>query len=207
MIAAEQKRLDGGRTAVRRLTRAEYENTIRDLFDLSGIALQASLPADGSAHGFDKNNEALDISHVNLARYVEAADQALDLVIATQPKAPESHKQRISLASQYIVQLMLMQGDAILLKDKQPDPNFPPAGEQPHIDMGAHGRIGTFSGKSSVGIFRHEDESFNPYFMEFSAIYPGRYRITASFWSFGWDKGKVLPARGEPRRHGSRPSN
>src|SRR5688500_10801734 len=33
---------------LRRLTRAEYENTIRDLFDMPGIALAGSLPADGS---------------------------------------------------------------------------------------------------------------------------------------------------------------
>ena len=48
------------------------------------------LPADGSAHGFDKNSEALDISHVNLAKYVEAADQTLDLAIATQAEPPDS---------------------------------------------------------------------------------------------------------------------
>jgi mono/diheme cytochrome c family protein len=103
LVAAEKKRQGAeGRTAVRRLTRAEYENTIRDLFDLPGIALQNSLPADGAAHGFDKNNEALDISHVNLAKYVEAADQALDHAIATRPTAPKSEKQRINLATQYI---------------------------------------------------------------------------------------------------------
>lgn len=40
LIAAERSRLDGQRrTGVRRLTRAEYENTIRDLFDMPGIAL------------------------------------------------------------------------------------------------------------------------------------------------------------------------
>jgi mono/diheme cytochrome c family protein len=197
LMQAEQPRLDReGRTAVRRLTRAEYENTVRDLFEMSGIALQGGLPADGSAHGFDKNNDALDISHVNLAKYVEAADHALDLAIATSPKAPASVNQRISLATQYIVQVILMNGDAIMLKDQKPDPNFPPSGEQGHIDQGAHNRMGSFSEKSSVGVFRHEDESFNPYFQEFATLYPGRYRIRASFWSFGWDKGKVLPARG-----------
>lgn len=197
LIRAEQARLDReGRTGIRRLTRAEYENTVRDLFDMPGIALQGGLPADGSAHGFDKNNDALDISHVNLAKYVEAADHALDLAIATQPKPPTSAVQRISLATQYIVQVILLNGDAVLLKDQKPDPNFPPAGEQGHIDHGAHNRMGSFSEKSSVGIFRHEDESFNPYFQEFATLYPGRYRIRASFWSFGWDKGKVLPARG-----------
>ena len=81
---------------MRRLTRAEYENTVRDLFDLPGIALQGDLPADGSAHGFDNNADALDISHVNLAKYVEAADHALDMAIATQPQAPDACKSSAS---------------------------------------------------------------------------------------------------------------
>ena len=46
-----------------------------------------------------------------------------------------------------------------------------------------------------MGVFRHEDESFNPYFLDFATLYPGRYRLRASFWSFQWDKGEVLPAR------------
>lgn len=216
LIAAEQKKLKEGRTGIRRLTRAEYENTIRDLFDMPGIALYGSLPADGSAHGFDKNSDALDISHVNLAKYVEAADHALDLAIATQPQPPEKKKQRISLARN--VGHILGNGDAVLLKNKQPDPEYPPAGEQGHIDQGAHERIGSFARDSSTGIFRHEDESFNPYFLDFAVLYPGRYRLTASFFSFGWDKGKVIPNRGteaarlsavqlsQDGRHGGHPS-
>ncbi len=75
---AEDARLAAtGRSALRRLTRAEYENTVRDLLDLPGAALSALLPPDGSAHGFDKNAEALSLSHVNLARYIEAADHTL----------------------------------------------------------------------------------------------------------------------------------
>lgn len=217
LLAAEAKTLgDSNRTGVRRLTRAEYENTIRDLFDMPGIALYGSLPADGSAHGFDKNSDALDISHVNLAKYVEAADHALDLAIATQPQPPEMKKQRISLARN--VGHILGNGDAVLLKNKQPDPEYPPAGEQGHIDQGAHERIGSFARDSSTGIFRHEDESFNPYFLDFAVLYPGRYRLTASFFSFGWDKGKVIPNRGteaarlsavqlsQDGRHGGHPS-
>lgn len=217
LIAAEALKLkEQGRTVVRRLTRAEYENTIRDLFDMPGIALYGSLPADGSAHGFDKNSDALDISHVNLAKYVEAADHALDLAIATQPQPPVTQKQRISLARH--VGHILGNGDAVLLKNKQPDPEYPPAGEQGHIDQGAHERIGSFARDSSTGVFRHEDESFNPYFLDFAVLYPGRYRIRASFFSFGWDKGTVLPNRGteaarlsavqlsQDGRHGGHPS-
>ena len=199
LVAAEAKRLldGGGRTAARRLTRAEYENTLRDLFDMPGLAVQGDLPADGSAHGFDKNTDALDISHVNLAKYVEAADRVLDLAIATRPVAPVPQTRRVSLGSRGgFVAHVVLQGDGVLLKDKKPDPEFPPAGEQAHFDHGAHERMDSFKVTSSVGLFRHEDESVSPYFAEFVAIYPGLYRVKTSLWSFQWDKGRVLPSRG-----------
>ena len=198
LVAAEQARLNGGtRTGVRRMTRAEYENTVRDLFAMPGIALQGELPPDGSAHGFDKNSDALDISHVNLAKYIEAAERTLDMAIATRPEAPVVQKRRISLANPAgFVAHVIMNGDGVLLKDKNPDPDFPPAGEQGHIDQGAHERMGSFSNGASVGLFRHEDESVSPYFSDHVTIYPGRYRVRTSLWSFQWDKGTVLPARG-----------
>ena len=199
LLAAEQAKLAGtGRTGLRRLTRAEYENTLRDLFDMPGIALQGNLPADGSAHGFDKNSDALDISHVNLAKYVEAAEHALELATATRPIAPTVQKRRISLMNAGgFVTHVVMNGDGVLLKNKQPDPDFPPAGDQgSHLDQGAHERLGIFTTNSSTGLFRHEDESLSPYFIEHVTIYPGRYRVRTSLWTFQWDKGKVLPARG-----------
>jgi len=199
LTAADKARLNGeGRTRVRRLTRAEYENTVRDLFDMPGLALQGNLPADGSAHGFDNNSDALDISHVNLAAYVEAADRVLDMAIATQPQAPVVRKQRLSLAQRGgFVAHVIMNGDGVLLRDKIPDPEFPPAGEPgSHIDEGAHEQMGTFERGSTVGLFRHEDESLSPYFAAHVTIYPGRYRVRTSLWSFQWDKGKVLPSRG-----------
>jgi hypothetical protein len=198
LVGAERARFaEEGRTRLRRLTRAEYENTVRDLLDLPGISLKGELPADGAAHGFDNNAEALDISHVNLAKYLEAADRALDMAIATRPKPPTVVKQRISLANPAgFVAHVLMHGDGVLLKDKKPDPDFPPAGAQMHIDQGAHERMGAFRNGSSVGLFRPEDESFHPYFIEFVTLYPGRYRIRTSLWSFQWDKGEVKAARG-----------
>ena len=197
LVAAERARLAAApRTGLRRLTRAEYENTVRDLFAMPGIRLQDFLPADGSAHGFDKNSDALDISHVNLAKYVEAADHVLNVAIATQPEAPKPETVRLSLAGTYSGDLMLMQGDAVLLRDKQHDPVVPPAGVYAHVGMGQHEALGLFSRMSSVGVFRHEDESWNPYFQHFAALYAGRYKVRASFWSMTWDQGKILPARG-----------
>ncbi len=198
LIKVEQAALQNEpRTGLRRLTRAEYENTIRDLFDMPGIALQGELPPDGSAHGFDKNSDALDISHVNLAKYIEAAEHVLNIAIATRPNPPSVTTRRISLAnSGGFVTHVIMNGDGVLLKDKKPDPDFPPAAEQNHLDEGAHERMGTFHNATSVGLFRHEDESLSPYFIEHVTIYPGLYRVRTSLWSFQWDKGQVLPSRG-----------
>ena len=198
IVAAENARRGVEvRTGLRRLTRGEYENTLRDLLDLPGLAVQGELPADGSAHGFDNNADALDISHVNLAKYIEAADKALDLAIATSPKPPTVVKQRISLGNPHgFVAHVITHGDGVMLKNKQPDPDFPPPGAHMHLDQGAHERMGSFRPGTTVGLFRHEDESFSPYFIEFVTIYPGYYRVKTSLWSFQWDKGKVLASRG-----------
>ncbi len=198
LVAADDARLAGtGRTALRRLTRVEYENTMRDLFDLPGISLQALLPPDGSVNGFDKNSDALSISHVHLAKYLEAADHALDLAIAWRPEAPRVQRVRTSLLNRGgQVPHLSMQGDVVLLRDFQPDPAYPPASEHRHIDQGAHETMDMFETDSSVGIFRREDESVNYYFRGHTTIYPGRYRVRTSLWSFQWDKGQVLPARG-----------
>ena len=198
LLRAEREQLaDRNGPRLRRLTRGEYENTIRDLFDMPGIALAGKLPADGSAHGFDRNADALDISHVNITKYLEAAEHILDYAIATRPQPPVVQKRRISLVNRGgFVAHVVMNGDGVLLKDGRPDPDFPPAAEQNHLDQGAHERYGSFGNGSSVGLFRHEDESFSPYFIEHVTIYPGAYRVRSSLWSFQWDKGRVLPGRG-----------
>jgi len=184
------------RTGLRRLTRAEYENTIRDLFDLPGISLRSMLPPDGSAQGFDKNSDALDISHVHMRKYIEAADQTLDMAVAMQPTPPATKAQRISLACRGSAATQgLMYGDGLLLRNKQPDPAFSTPDGFYHIDQGAHERMGSFDTGAAVGQMRAEAGDFKPLFMEFVAIYPARYRVRTSLWSFQWDKGKMLPSQ------------
>ncbi len=196
LVKAEQV-IDSQTPRLRRLTRREYENIIRDVFDMPGIALAENLPADGKAHGFDRVPEALDISHVNMAKYLEAADHVLDYAICTRPEPPTVTTRRISLVNRGgFVAHIVMNGDGVLLKDGQPDPDFPAAGEQNHLDEGAHERWGSFENGASVGLFRHEDESVSPYFIEHVTIYPARYRVRTSLWSFQWDRGTVLPGRG-----------
>ena len=199
LVSVERNRLrTEPRTGVRRLTRTEYENTMRDLFDMPGIVLRDDLPEDGTAHGFDTNSDALEISHVNLAKYMEAADRVLDIAIVTQPAPPARQIHRVSVACEASpLGACILEGDGVMLRNKQPDPNYPPAGKHRHLDYGAHLALGMHletSPGTSVGVFRHEDDSFRPSFAEYVTIYPGRYRIKTAFWSFHWDKGKVLPS-------------
>ena len=193
------------RTRIRRLTREEYENTVRDLFALPGLVLQDDLPADGSVNGFSKHADALDLSHVNLALYMAAADRILDTAIATQPEPPAKKVQRISAATEAgTLGHTVLDGDATLLKDKKPDPNYPHAGKYRHLDYGAHLSLNMHADTSpgtAVGLFRGEDVAFRTSVAEFIAVYPGTYRVRTAFWAFKWDKGEIVPAeKGETVR-------
>ncbi len=87
---ADQTRVVTKRNGIRRLTRIEFENTLRDLFDLPALDVQEMLPPDGVSQGFDKVGDALGISHVQIAGYLEAVDEALDQAteVALQPARP-----------------------------------------------------------------------------------------------------------------------
>ena len=69
---------------MRRLNRYEYENTVRDLLDVPWIQIKDRLPEDGEKFRFNKIGEALDVSHVQLARYMNTADYALRQAMSAQ---------------------------------------------------------------------------------------------------------------------------
>ncbi len=62
----------------RRLNRGEYENTIRDLFDLPEFRLADAFPADDSTHGFDNVAEGLILSPPLMAQLLETATRVAD---------------------------------------------------------------------------------------------------------------------------------
>ncbi len=78
-----------GRATRRRLNRIEFENTLRDLLDAPWLPIRSVLPEDAVAHGYNKVGDALDVSHVQMARYLEAADRALNGVVVDRPQPPE----------------------------------------------------------------------------------------------------------------------
>lgn len=81
---------------IRRLTRVEYENTVRDLLGVH-TEIQGLLPEDGKAHGFDKISEALPLSSTHLERYMEAAGKALREALSKGPR-PETRRQTLEVS-------------------------------------------------------------------------------------------------------------
>jgi hypothetical protein len=71
-----------GRVTLRRLNRAEYNNTVRDLF---GITIQPAddFPSDDVGYGFDNIGDVLTLPPVLLERYVDAADRVVRAAILT----------------------------------------------------------------------------------------------------------------------------
>src|SRR5262245_7177711 len=70
-----------GRVTVRRLNRAEYNNTIRDLL---GVDFQpaADFPQDDVGYGFDNIGDVLSTTPLLFERYLAAAESILERVIA-----------------------------------------------------------------------------------------------------------------------------
>lgn len=92
-----------GRVVLRRLNRAEYENTIRDLLGVD-IDLKDVLPADPVTNGFDNSAEALHVSSFLMEQYLEAADKVLDAAIVNGPK-PWMIKKRFDIKEEKSVNL------------------------------------------------------------------------------------------------------
>ncbi len=82
-----------GRVGGRRLNPLEYEYTLRDLLAAPWLELKEMLPPDPESHGFDNVASAQEISYVQLARYLEAAEVAIDGAMRLAP-APKPSKLR-----------------------------------------------------------------------------------------------------------------
>lgn len=70
-------RAASGRAGLRRLNSYEYENAIRDLLAVPWIRVKDQLPQDGIAYRFNKTGGALDVSHVQMSRYMSTAQSAM----------------------------------------------------------------------------------------------------------------------------------
>jgi Protein of unknown function (DUF1592)/Protein of unknown function (DUF1588)/Protein of unknown function (DUF1587)/Protein of unknown function (DUF1595)/Protein of unknown function (DUF1585)/Planctomycete cytochrome C len=88
---------DPGRVVLRRLNRAEYNATIRDLVGVD-FKPAADFPPDDSGYGFDNIGDVLSLPPVLLEKYLTAADRVMDAAIVTDPIKSEVRRIPASLA-------------------------------------------------------------------------------------------------------------
>jgi hypothetical protein len=76
---------DPGRVTIRRLNRAEYRNTVRDLMGVD-FDTQFEFPSDDTGYGFDDIGEVLTVSPMLLEKYLAAAETIVSEAVPTVSK-------------------------------------------------------------------------------------------------------------------------
>jgi hypothetical protein len=82
VLKIDCSQIDPGRVTIRRLNRAEYNNTIRDLLGID-IKPADDFPSDDVGYGFDHMGDVLSMPPVLLERYLAAAERVVDAAIKT----------------------------------------------------------------------------------------------------------------------------
>ena len=204
-LSAAAKEAHPTRIHLRRLTRIEFENSLKDLLGLPRLDITGLLPADGRVAGYDKIGSGLDLSPGHLAAYAEAVEEALGIAIATQSTAPRVYQKRIYPAGLFKFRANLAHGQFVLLKDKQPDPALPVRGgfedKKGHVgfegpDLKDRGTLvkspAVSKSQSAVGLLNPNLAGYEAA-MNVSPIYAGTYRLRLSTWGFRWANGQPNP--------------
>jgi hypothetical protein len=86
---------DAGRVTIRRLNKAEYNNTIRDLLFINNFTPADDFPSDDVGYGFDNIGDVLSLSPLLLEKYLAAAEKASRLAFEN----PDSRSRLIAFAN------------------------------------------------------------------------------------------------------------
>jgi hypothetical protein len=135
LTQAEAASLAEGRATRRRLNAYEYENTLRDLFASPWLQIRGLFPEDGEAQRFNKLAEALDVSHVHLARYMNAADHAIRQVLSAQWHRPPTQVKRYYARDQRTLTSKFTQNPFNASPDRQ---TYPLLGFDPQPAVRSH---------------------------------------------------------------------
>ena len=163
-----------GRGPMRRLNREEYEQNVRDLLHLPHLDIRDMLPEDREAYHSNKVSETLDMSRVQLAAYLDAAEVALRQAIAGSTEPPLSTKFRASgfklfpgLRSTGGLESMFFIKDnhGINVASERAAPLSPEVEQDPSIEM---------------GLFRSPGWPYGAFPRGFAAKHSGDYRVRFS---------------------------
>lgn len=199
LVQADRRRQGKyGRSELRRLSRIEYANSLKDILDLPHLELEEMLPPDGLAYGYAKSAKALDFSHVMVTRYLEVADHALWKALAPRAEGIQRKLIRADLKSVdgvsdtlQTLRVQLKQTTGMPLVGRQPDPtlevysgNFQKRDPgyvrdpEPHFD--------------GVATFMHSRANHNIVVKPFQVRQSGYYRLRVHGWGLLNDHGKLV---------------
>ena len=88
--------VDPGRETIRRLTRYEYKNTVRDLLGVEA-KLADDFPMDDVGYGFDNIGDVLTLSPLLMEKYLAAAEEVAAQAVVTDPLEATA-RQRLAAA-------------------------------------------------------------------------------------------------------------
>lgn len=170
-----------GRTVERRMNRFEYENAVRDLLQAPWLDLKEILPEDTEAFRFNKTGQALDVSHVQLQRYLTAAEEGLKSAFVSSVEKPDASPQRHYARQQgsYVGKMKFSE-----FNQSPERATFPTLGfkGQPEVRRGdAKVTVGRADPKlrdeEGVGVVHGAYEPVEPNFSTFRAPTAGRYKL------------------------------
>ena len=199
----------GGRTAVRRMNRTEYEHALRDLLALPLLRVKELLPEDGQQFGFDKVAGALDISHVQMTKYLQAADVALRQAVVKAAARPETKTWREPAMRQDSARAAIAQKCCVPLNGREIAPGLTSiVAGNPVEDYGNSYRAPSFDGEAEscvllTGVIgAHQPEGLQ--IDHFHPAVPGWYRVRFSTWGLRWERTHAVAAvRGMVRSYTS----
>jgi mono/diheme cytochrome c family protein len=194
LAASEQALIASeGRATQRRLNRYEFENALRDLLNVPWAQVKDKLPLEAERFGFNKSAEALDVSFVQMERYLTASDYAMRQAMAAAFERPASTMRKIYARDQT--------GGAYLPRENDTLPDrkaFPVLDSHAQPDV-RFGRVPNSSPETrereAVGRVSSIFSDAGGYAWGFSAPTAGRYRIRLkgySIWVSGGGIGRWM---------------
>ena len=203
----ERRAATQGRALLRRLNRYEYENTLSDLLSAPWLQLKDGLPEDGVINRFNKVGEGLDVSHVQMSRYLETADTAIRLALDASGAPPKLQKYYAREQKRFINRMKYSPFNShperatipILGFDAQPDV----IAEKAPITVGDKDpKMRELEGFATTASTYIGNEY---YWDQFAAPAGGRYRIRMNIFSI-WAETILAPAAGNKSLKAWRPS-
>lgn len=204
LVRLDQHRINTlGRTTYRRMNRLEFENRMRSLLEAPWLQIKSILPDDSISYRFNKVGEALDVSHVNVARYMQAVDYALREVTENRLEPLPSTQRKFYAREQPIFNRKVHYTEF----NRSPErATFPLIGYEADINVLRDPMVPFTVGESnpevrekeSFGVVASSYEPLEPTFGQFKAPVSGRYKLRFkgyTFWVQGEEKRWWRPDR------------